>query len=74
MKSIQFVTDVHTLAAYIMNSIRAGHTAEAQQAVAHLLKFQPDFRASHALEVFPSRLPEESHRIISALRDAGLPE
>jgi len=74
MKSIQFVTDVHTLAAYIMNSIRAGHTAEAQQAVAQLLKFQPDFRASHALEVFPSRLPEESHRIISALRDAGLPE
>jgi TolB-like protein/class 3 adenylate cyclase len=74
MKSIQFVTDVHTLAAYIMNSIRAGHTAEAQQAVAQLLKFQPDFRASHALEIFPTRLPEERHRITSALRDAGLPD
>ena len=50
MKSIQFVTDVHTLAAYIMNSIRAGHTAEAEQAAAQLLKFQPDFRASHATD------------------------
>jgi TolB-like protein/class 3 adenylate cyclase len=74
MKSIQFVTNVHTLAAYIMNSIRAGHTAEAQQAVAKLLKLQPSFRASHAREIFPARLPEESHRITSALRDAGLPD
>jgi hypothetical protein len=74
MKSIQFVTDVHTLAAYIMNSIRAGHTAEARQAVAQLLKFQPDFHASHAQEVFPTRLPDERHRITSALRDAGLPD
>jgi hypothetical protein len=74
MKSIQFVTDVHTLAAYVMNSIRAGHTAEAQQAVAQLLKLQPNFRASHAREVFPARLPEESHRITTALRDAGLPD
>jgi TolB-like protein/class 3 adenylate cyclase len=73
MKSIQFVTEVHTLAAYIMNSIRAGRTAEAQHAVAQLLKLQPDFRASHAQEVFPARLPEERHRITSALRDAGLP-
>jgi adenylate cyclase len=74
MKSIQFVTDVHTLAAYIMNSIRAGHAAEAQQAVAQLLKLQPDFRASHGQEVFPARLPKERHRITSALRDAGLPD
>jgi adenylate cyclase len=74
MKSIQFVTEVHTLAAYIMNSTRAGRTAEAQQAVAQLLKLQPDFRASYAQEAFPARSPEERHRIISALRDAGLPD
>jgi TolB-like protein/class 3 adenylate cyclase/Tfp pilus assembly protein PilF len=74
MKSIQFVTEIHTLAAYIMNSTRAGRTAEAQQAVAQLLKLQPGFRASHAKEIFPARLPEESHRITSALRDAGLPD
>jgi TolB-like protein/class 3 adenylate cyclase/tetratricopeptide (TPR) repeat protein len=74
MKSIQFVTEIHTLAAYIMNSIRAGHTAEAQQAVAQLLELHPDFRASLALEVFPTRLPEERDRITSALRDAGLPD
>jgi TolB-like protein len=74
MKSIQFVTEVHTLAAYIMNSTRAGHTAEAQQAVAQLLKLQPNFRASHAQEVFPARLAEERDRITSALRDAGLPD
>ena len=74
MKSIQFVTEIHTLTAYIMNSTRAGRTAEAQQAVAQLLKLQPGFRASHAQEIFPTRLPEEMHRITSALRDAGLPD
>jgi TolB-like protein/class 3 adenylate cyclase len=74
MKSIQFVTEVHTLAAYIMNSTRAGRTDEAQQAVAQLLKLQPDFRASYAQEAFPARSPEERDRIISTLRDAGLPD
>jgi hypothetical protein len=74
MKSIQFVTEIHTLTAYIMNSTRAGRTAETQQAVAQLLKLQPGFRASHAQEIFPTRLPEEMHRITSALRDAGLPD
>lgn len=73
MKAIQFITEVHTLAAYVMNSIRAGRTAEAQQAVAQLLKQEPDFRASLARDAFPARLPEESNRIVSALRDAGVP-
>jgi hypothetical protein len=55
-----------------MNATRAGRTAEAQQAVAQLLKLQPDFRASYAQEIFPIRSPEEPNRITSALRDAGL--
>jgi TolB-like protein len=74
MKSLQFATDAHMLAAYIMNSTRAGRTAEAQQAVAQLLKLQPDFRASYAQKAFPIRSPEERERITSALRDAGLPD
>jgi TolB-like protein/class 3 adenylate cyclase len=74
MKSIQFVTNAHTLAAYIVNAVRAGRAAEAREAVAQLLKLEPDFRASYAQELFPARLPEERDRISSALRDAGLPD
>ena len=74
MKSLQLATSVHTLAAYIMNAVRAGRAAEAREAVAQLLKLQPGFRASHAQETFPIPLPEERDRITSALRDAGLPD
>lgn len=74
MKSIQFVTNAHTLAAYIVNAVRAGRAAEVREAVAQLLKLEPDFRASYAQELFPARLPEERDRITSALRDAGLPD
>jgi TolB-like protein/class 3 adenylate cyclase len=74
MKSRQLVTNVHTLAAYTMNAVRAGRTAEAREAVAQLLKLQPGFRVSHAQETFPTPLPEERDRITSALRDAGLPD
>ena len=55
-----------------MNPTRAGRTAEAQQAVAQLLKLQTDIRASYAQEIFPIRSPEEPDRITSALGDAGL--
>ena len=74
MKSIQFATDAHSLGAYIMNSVRAGRTVEASEAVAQLLKLQPDFRASHAQEAFPVRLPEVRDRITAAFRDAGVPD
>jgi TolB-like protein/class 3 adenylate cyclase/Tfp pilus assembly protein PilF len=74
MKSIQFVTNAHTLAAYIVNAVRAGRAAEVREAVAQLLKLEPDFRASYAEELFPARLPEERDRITAALRDAGLPD
>ena len=74
MKSLQFVTNAHTLGAYIVNAVRAGRAAEAREAVAQLLKREPDFRASHTQELFPARLPEERDRITSAFRDAGLPE
>jgi tetratricopeptide (TPR) repeat protein len=74
MKSIQFVTDAHSLGAYIMNSVRAGRTVEASEAVAQLLKLEPDFRASHAQEAFPVRLPEVRDRMTAAFRDAGVPD
>jgi adenylate cyclase len=56
MKSIQVGKDAHTLGAYIVNAMRAGRASEAKEAVAQLLKLQPDFRASHAQEAFPIRL------------------
>jgi hypothetical protein len=72
-KSIQVVADAHTLGAYIINAIRAGRPAEAQQAAARLLKSQPDFRATRAGDAFPTRSPDQRNQIIAALREAGLP-
>jgi TolB-like protein/class 3 adenylate cyclase/Tfp pilus assembly protein PilF len=74
MKSIQFATNAHTLGALIVNSVGAGRMAEAQAAVARLMKLQPDFRASHVHEAFPIRSADERNRIASALRKAGLPD
>ena len=74
MKSSQLVTNVHTLGAFIVNSVGAGRTAEAREAVAQLQKLQPDFRASHVYEAFPIRSSDERDRIASALRGAGLPD
>jgi TolB-like protein/class 3 adenylate cyclase/Tfp pilus assembly protein PilF len=72
-KSLQFFTDAHTLGSYIINAVRAGRSAEAREAVAQLQRLQPDFRASHAQEAFPMRLPEVQDRIKAALQEAGVP-
>ena len=74
MNSIQLATNVHTLGAFIVNSVGAGRIDKAQEAVVQLLKLQPDFRASHVYEAFPIRSPDERDRIASALRGAGLPD
>jgi TolB-like protein/class 3 adenylate cyclase len=74
MNAIQIVKDAHTLGAYIVNAIKAGRTGEARQAAAQLLELHPDFRAPHAAEAFPVRIPEIRERIIAALREAGVPE
>ena len=74
MKSIQFATNAHTLVALIVNSVGAGRLGEAREAVAQLLKLQPDFRSSYVDEAFPIRASVERERIASALREAGLPE
>jgi tetratricopeptide (TPR) repeat protein len=74
MKSIQVVKDAHTLGAYIVNAVSGRQAAEAREAAAELLKLRPDFRASNAREAFPVRSPEARERIVSALREAGLPE
>lgn len=72
-KSIQVVANAHTLCAYIVNAIGAGRVVEAQQAAARLLKSQPDFRAAHAEEAFPTRSLDIRNQMIAALRQAGLP-
>jgi TolB-like protein/class 3 adenylate cyclase/Tfp pilus assembly protein PilF len=73
-KAIQFLTDAQSMGAYIVNAARAGHTLEAREAVAQLLKLHPDFRASHAQKAFPMRSQEAKDRITAALKDAGLPD
>jgi TolB-like protein/class 3 adenylate cyclase len=72
-KAIQFITDAQSMGAYIVNAVRAGHTVEAREAVARLLKSHPDFRASHAQKAFPMRSQEAKDRITAALQEAGLP-
>ena len=73
-KAIPFLTDAQSMGAYIVNAVRAGHTVEAQEAVAQLLKLHPEFRASHAQKAFPLRSQEAKDRITAALKDAGLPD
>jgi adenylate cyclase len=72
-KSIQVAANAHTLGAYIVNAVTAGRATEARQAAARLLRSQPDFRATHAEEAFPTRSSELRSRMIAALREAGLP-
>jgi len=74
MKSIQFVANAHSLGAYIANAVGAGRSSEAREAAMQLLKLHPDFRASHAQEAFPIRLPGVRDRLAAALRDAGVPD
>ena len=73
LKSLQFAKHVHTLSAYIMNAVEAGHDADAKRAVEELLARQPGFRASHVREAFPVRSVEISERMAASLRKAGLP-
>jgi adenylate cyclase len=74
MKSLQYVPTVHSLGAYIANSMLAGRPTEAREAVTQLSNLHPDFRASHAQEAFPFRKLEWRNQIAAALRDAGLPD
>jgi TolB-like protein/class 3 adenylate cyclase/Tfp pilus assembly protein PilF len=73
-KVLQFSFNANTLGAYIANSVCAGRAAEASEAVGQLLKLQPDFRASHAREALPIRLPDLRERIAASFRTAGLPD
>jgi adenylate cyclase len=73
-RAIQYATNVHTLSAYTVNTLRAGRASQAQDAVKLLLQLQPNFRASHVQELFPIRLPEERTQLTAALREAGLPD
>jgi TolB-like protein/class 3 adenylate cyclase/tetratricopeptide (TPR) repeat protein len=73
-KAIQFLTEAHSMGAYIVNAVRSGHSLEAREAVARLLKLQPDFLTSHAQKAFPVRSQETKDRMAAALREAGLPE
>jgi adenylate cyclase len=73
-KSIQFVANAHTLGALIVNLVGAGREVEAREAVAQLVKLQPDFRVSHVSEAFPVRLADVRDRMVTALREAGLPD
>jgi adenylate cyclase len=73
-KAIQVSADANTLGAYIANTVCAGRTVEAREAVGQLLKLQPDFRASYGREALPARSPDVREQIATAYRAAGLPD
>jgi TolB-like protein/Tfp pilus assembly protein PilF len=73
-KAIQVSADANSLGAYIANSVYAGRSAEAREAVGQLLKLQPDFRASHGREALPTRSADVRERIATSFRTAGLPD
>lgn len=73
-KAIQVSADANSLGAYIANSVCAGHAAAARDAVAQLLKLQPDFRATLGREALPTRSPAIPERIAASFRTAGLPD
>src|SRR5262249_16234542 len=70
-KAFQFTADTNMLEAYIANSVRAGHVAEAREAAARLLKLQPDYHASRGREAVPFRSAEVREQIVAAFRAAG---
>ena len=74
LKAVQQGADAHSLSALAANAVRGGHAAEAREAVARILRFNPGFGSAQAREAFPVRLPEERERIVAALREAGLPD
>ena len=74
LKAVQQAADAHSLSALAANAMRRGHTAEAREAVARILRFNPGFGSAQAREAFPVRLPEERERIVATLREAGLPD
>ncbi|OKO85118.1 hypothetical protein AC630_06720 [Bradyrhizobium sp. AS23.2] len=72
-KAVQLHAEAQSLGALIINSIGAGRTDDARDAVAQLLKLHPDFRVSHSVEAFRTRSAATQDRILKALQDAGLP-
>jgi adenylate cyclase len=73
-RAIQMAANVLSLAAFIVNAISLGRSAEATGAAAHLLKIDPTFRVGQVDHVFPARSADARSRIEWALRESGLPE
>ena len=73
-KAIQFRLTVLSLGAYIINAVSAGHLDQAREAVTKVLGIAPDLRVSKIFEVLSLRDGNLADKLISCLRDAGLPE
>ena len=72
-RAVQFRAEAHSLGALIINSIGADRIGDARDAVVHLLKLRPGFRASHSVEAFPFRSAATRDRILKAFQASGLP-
>jgi hypothetical protein len=73
-KALELSVDAHTLSTVILNDVGAGRLDETRTTAGRLLQVRPDFRASHAPQIFPVRAVEWGNRMVRMLREAGVPE
>jgi adenylate cyclase len=73
-KFMHVYRSVQSLGAYIANCIGADRIAEASSVTQELLKLEPGFCISRALDVFPNQSADFPERLASTFRSAGLPE
>ena len=73
-KAIHAFRDVHSLGSFLVNAVPAGRLTEARDVLRDVLKLRPNFRLSTVAEMFLTRDVEWRNRIVSAFREAGLPE
>jgi adenylate cyclase len=73
-ESMQPHPNHQAFATYIVNCVGCGDVLEANSAAVELLKFDPSFRVSRAIDIFPTKSPEMRNKIDNALRIANIPE
>jgi TolB-like protein len=73
-ESMQPRPNLQAFATYIINCVGCGDLLEAKSAAAELLKFDPNFRVSRAVDIYPTKSSELRNKIDNALRTAGVPE
>jgi tetratricopeptide (TPR) repeat protein len=73
-RAVEAQTEMWTLAYFVINAVPAGRMQEARAAVGKMLELKPTVKLSDALQLCHTRDKDWSARMMSAFREAGLPE